>query len=385
MYRSFLLICLLFLSSYVYGQNKPAEVDQKIHGGIEVSSEGVKAAVIRISDAEQGSGLEVVFTESSAITLVQLNNGTFKPEIVKAVGQAVTDYYTRIQEQFKVPDEQTYIFGSSDLKADSLRELVDEIRNRTGKTITFLKLESDVQLSTVGTIPRRYREGTIWYDNRSLSVLIDVGSDTTTGGYQQLRQPIYGNPYYDYVALRMDRGTVSFANEVRQMKELRKNKITLKEFAAAARKFSEENIRTELKKESERKPGLVNRKKIYLSGGIVRALATFLYPQDRRPFVPITVEDLNIFYRRAINDPDILLSPDLSNIGDSELLRQIQSEIKSLRKTFNSTSLIAGAEILRTLAVEFNFQGEDKKIFFARHGNLGLILSYLRMQAESVP
>ena len=385
MYRSFLIICLLFLSSYAYSHNKTTEVDQKIHGGIEVSPEGVKAAVIRISDAEQGSGLEVVFTELSPIALVQTVNGTFKPEIVKAVGEAITEFFTRMQQQFKVPEEQIYIFGSSDLKEENLGDLVDAVRNTTGKTITFLNLESDVQLSTVGTIPRRYREGTTWFDNRSLSVLIDIGSDTTTGGYQQLRQPIAGNPYYDYVALRMARGTVNFANEVRQMRELRKSKFTLKEFALAARKFSEETIRKELKQEGERKPGLINRKKIYLSGGIVWALATLLYPQDRRSFVPITVDDLNIFYRRAINDPGILLDPDLSQISDEEQLRQIQSEIKNVRKTFKPTTLIAGAELLRALAMQFNFQGEDKKIFFARHGNLGLILSYLRMQAENVP
>jgi len=385
MYRSFLLICFLFLSSYVYSHHKPKGVDQKIHGGIEVSSEGVKAAVIKISDAEQGSGLEVVFTELSAIALVQNSDGSFKPEVVKTVGQVITEFFTRMQQQFKVPEEQIYIFGSSDLKAESLSDLVDEVRNTTGKTITFLNLESDVQLSTVGTIPRRYREGTTWYDNRSLSVLIDVGADTTTGGYQQLRQPIVGNPYYDYVALRMPRGVVNFSNDVRRMRELRKDKITLKEFALAARKFSEGTIRAELRNERERKPGLVNRKKVYLSGGIVWVLVTLLYPQDRRSFVPITVDDLNIFYRRAITDPEILLSPDLSNISDPELLSQIQSDLKNVRKTFKPTSLIAGAEILRSLAAEFNFQGEDKIIFFARYGNLSLILSYLRMQAENVP
>jgi hypothetical protein len=385
MIRSFLLICLLFPFSYVDSHNKTTEVDQKIHGGIEVCSEGVKAAVIRISDAEQGSGLEVVFTELTALALVQNDNGAFKPEILKAAGQAITEFFTRMQQQFKIPEDQIYIFGGSDIKAESLGELVDDVKNTTGKTIRFLNLDSDVQLSTVGTIPRRYREGTTWFDNRSLSVLIDIGNDTTTGGYQQLRQPIVGNPYYDYVALRMGMGTVNFTNEVSRMKELKKSQITLREFARAARKYSEETIREELKKETEKKPGLLNRKKVYLSGQIVWALVTLLYPQDRRSFVPITVNDLNIFYRRAINDPEGLLSPDLSNISDADLLGQIQADIKSVRRTFKPTSLVAGAEILRTLASELNFQGEDKKIFFARYGNLSLILSYLRMQAENIP
>jgi hypothetical protein len=79
------------------------------------------------------------------------------------------------------------------------------------------------------------------------------------------------------------------------------------------------------------------------------------------------------------------LFPDLSNISDAELLRQIQADLKNVRRTFKPTSLVAGAEILRTLASELNFQGEDKKIFFARYGNLSLILSYLRMQAENIP
>lgn len=386
MARAFLSICLLISALSLNTKCQTAKAGQidkgKLFGGIEIGSEGIKAAAIRVSDAGQGYDLEVVFTESSFMALVQNNNGMFRTEAVKATAQEVWKLDTKMQQQFKVPTEQIYIIGTSDLRAYNLEELIKEVRDMTGKTMTFLELEADVRLTIVGTIPRRYREGTTWFDNRSLSVLIDVSADNTKSGYQQVRQPVIGNPYYDYVVLSVPKGTVNFTNEVNQ--QVQEND-DLKKFALTAKKLSEDSLRTSLRNEIESRPGLANRKKVYLSGGIVWALATLLHPEDRRPFVPITVNDINTFYNRAVNNPQALLQPDLSQIRDAGLRKDVETDLKTVRSIFSAKSLVAGAEILRTLASECNFQGEGKRILFARFSNLSLILSYVRSRAENEP
>lgn len=377
-----LLAGLMILASNTYGQVAIAgKTDQgRLHGGIEIDFGGVKAAVVRVSDAEQGSGAEVVYTEVLNTTLARTPNGRFAPEAVKATGQAVRTLYTRMQQQYQVPSRQVYIVGSSDLDAENLEDLADEVRDITGEAITFLSLESDVRLSIIGTIPRRYREGAIWFDNRSQSVLIDIGGGKTKGGYQQIREPLTGAPYYDFASVGIPKGTTTFTDEINQAAG---KDADIKTFALSARTLSEGSVRTALRNELGMRPGLAHRKKVYLSGSIVQAMITLLRPEDRQSFIPITVNDINAFHQRAVYAPQALLNPDLSRIRDDGIRKEVERELDAVRSIFTPKSLIAGAEILKAVTSEYNFQEEGKKILFARFSQLSLILSYVRLQVES--
>jgi hypothetical protein len=374
-----------------YGQadNTKTAEQSELYGGIEISRDGIKAIVIRLTDTEQGYDVKIVHSEAINVRSIQVGRlgiGKLTPEAIKSAGQAVQQLYTQMQQQYKVSRERIYIIGSNDLKADNQKELVDEISDKTGKTVTFLSAMAEARLSVIGTIPKRYREGETWFDNRSLSVLIDIGSSRTKGGYQQIRQLLSGNTHYDFVALGIPRGAVNFAYEVSYAVG---ENVELKKFAFVARMFGEGTIRTDLRgqlrNELESKPGLAYRKKVYLSGGIAWAVATSLYPEDRRSFVPITVDDIRLFHQRAVNSPQALLHPGLSRIRDGEIRKELERELEAMRSNFTPESLIAGAEILKAVANEYNFEGEGKKILFARYGHLSLILSYVRLQAENGP
>ncbi len=377
---------ILAFSSNAYGStNADGQVSitgktdrGKLHGGIEIDPEGIKAAVIRVSDAEQGSGAEVIYTEVLNTALMRAQDGKFAPEVIEAVRKL----YTYMQQQYQVPSQQVYIIGSSDLEADNLEDLVKEVRDNTGKAITFLSLQSEVRLGIIGTIPRRYRVGAIWFDNRSHSVLIDIGSDKSKSGYQQIRQPLVGNPYYDFVAGGIPKGTTTFTDEINQAVGA---DADLKKFALGARTLSEKSIKAALRNELETRPGLAYRKKVYLTGAIVRAMVTLIRPEDRQTFIPITMDDINVFYQRAVNAPEALLNTNLSQIRDDEIRKEVERDLEAVRSTFTPKSLIAGAEILKAVADEYNFQGEGKKILFVRFSHLSSILSYVRLQAENGP
>ncbi|MCI0423872.1 MAG: hypothetical protein L0312_32450, partial [Acidobacteria bacterium] len=369
------LFILALISNTCRQSSAAGMADQsKLHGGIEIDPEGIRAAVIRASDSEQGSAAEVVYTEVFNTTLRRNQNGKFTPEVIKTAGQAVRRLYTRIQQQYQVPQSQVYVIGSSDLDAENLADLANEVRNATGRTMTFLSLEAEVRLSIIGTIPRRYREGTTWFDNRSQSALIDIGSDNTKGGYQQLRQPLVGNPYYDFVAIEIPKGVASFTNEVNRAAG---DGAGIKQFALSARVLSDGYIKAALKNELEKTPGLVYRKKIYLNGALIRAMTTLLRPEDRQLFIPITMDDINTFYQRAVNAPQALLNPNLSKVRDSEMRKEAERDLEAVRSAFTPKNLIAGAEILKTVASECNFQEEGKKILYARFSHLSSILSYV--------
>ncbi|HKX30013.1 MAG TPA: hypothetical protein VJ302_20155 [Blastocatellia bacterium] len=358
----------------------PKNDQDNLHGGIEIDSDGIKAAVIRISGA--GGGTQIVYTDATNTLLKQTTGGKLSPEAVKETTQIVLDYYTRLREQYGVPSKQVSIVSGSDLKAENLEELTGEIKRSTGKDLAFLSLESEVRLSIIGTIPLRYREETFWYNNRNQSMWIDVGSHKIKGGYQQIRQPLTGTPYYDFVALGVPKGLTVLTDEVNSAVG---ENAEVRRFALNAKQLCDGSIKSALKNELETKPGLEYRKRIYLTGSIVWALTTLMHPEERQSFIPITVEDINLFHQRAINSPRGLLNPSLTQIRDEETRRQVDRDLKAVRSYFTIKSLIAGAELLKAVAGEYGFQDPGKSLLFPRFGHLSVILSYVRLQAENGP
>jgi len=384
--RAFLLISLftVALSSNTGWRILAAEETDKghLHGGIEIDPEGIKAAVIQVSDADQGAGAKVVFTEEFNVALRRDQDGRFTQEVVKTAARAIQEYHTIIRQQYEVPAQQIYVIGSSDFDASDLEQLAKEVRSNIGAGIAFLSAESEARLNVIGTIPRRYKEGETWFDNRSQSVVIDIGSIKTKGAYQQYRQPLVGAPYYDFVAVEIPTGIANFTDEINRAAG---ENAGVNKFATSARALSGSFIKAPLRGELKRKPGLEYRKKIYLNGAIVRAMMTLLHPDDRRPLVPLTMEDIDVFHERAVTSPQALLNPNLSRIRSDEIRKEVEKELEAVKISFTTKNLIAGAEILKSIASECNFQEEGKKIFYARFSNMSLISSYLLLRAADAP
>lgn len=376
-----LLVTLLLLAcaDVITAQpRKPAPPPaEELHGGIEIGAKGIKSIAVRITGDERGYSVNILNTEVLNTTIVQTKNGKFTPEAIRETGSVAQRFYQRLRQDYRIPPEHIHIAGSSGLIGDNLQELAEEVRKRTGQEMAFLDVETEAQLRIAGSIPRRYRIGGAWYDNRSVAVLIDIGSGDTKGGYQVLRQSSTGAAEYDYITWGVPKGTVTFTSEVSKAAGETANYQT---FARRAQSLSPESVRALLRSEVARKPGLINRKRVYLSGGIVWSMMTLIRPEDRSTFTPVTVDDINTFYNRAITNPDALLNPDLSRIRDRALRQEAEREVESVRNTFTPKNLIAGAEILRAVAAEMNLTG--KQMYYARYGYLAWILSYVRLQAE---
>jgi len=372
-----LLAVLMASPHYAQARKAPAPETEQLHGGIEIGSKGIKAVAVRVSGEDEGYAVKILYAEIINTTPVQTKDGRFTPEAIRDTGNAVGRFYQRMLQEYRVPAENIHLVVSSGLVGENPQDLAAEIRRSTNQTPLFLDVDSEVQLTISGAIPRRYRSGQRWYDNRNISVLIDIGSGNTKGGYQQLRQVAIGIPDYDYVTWGVTKGTVTYTTEVSKAAGEASDYVT---FVKHSQELSNNSLRAPFRNEAARKPGLINRKKVYLSGGIVWAMATLLRPEDRRPFTPLTTDDINTFYTRAVANPEALLEPDLSRITNAALRQDAEREVESVRNTFTPKNLIAGAEILRAAAAEMNLTG--KRLLFVRYGHLAWILSYVRLQAE---
>ncbi len=349
----------------------------ELYAGIELCAEGVKVVALRVFSNDEKPGDKLVYSEFVHLPLGSISRQETTSEIAGEAALAVQKLLTRLRQQYQVPDERIYLIGSSQFGADQKECLASAISETTGKTLTFLNAAIEFQLSIVGTIPQREKIDGAWIDNRNTSVLIEIGTFSTRGGYQFLRHLPIAPPRYEFISMNIPRGAVSLAAEI----DLAVGKTdNLSAVIQLTREVCATSFSEALRRARESKPGLLNRRRVYLTGDIVRALAILLYPEDRRIFVPLTEADIALFGRKAAHDPRALLNPNLSQIRSRELRQEIEGELQSVRNTFTHGQLIAGAEMLKTVAGEFNWR--EKKIWFARFGHLGCLLTYVHLQAE---
>jgi hypothetical protein len=374
-----LLVCLVlcFLSAVTQGQlgaSNPSGQSSQLYGGIELSDEGVTAIVMQVV---QGDELRPIYTEMNRLSLARISSGDFPPQAATDAAKAVLSALNRLRQQYRVPIDRIYLIGSSGLKADPPKDLENTIRNTTGLQLEFLDPMAEIQLSIPGTIPRTIKVGANLIDNRNTSVLIHIGGSSTQGGYEMLKYSTSTSdtPTFDFVAMSIPQGLVSYTNEVSRVVGANADQYV---FTREVKASGAINFRKALRKELELKPGLMHRKRVYLTGNLAWAMATLMYPDNRDPFVSITYDAIMQFAEKIGRSPKTLADQDISYIRNRGLRQEVDQELTEVKATFHPFQLIAGAEMLKAAAEEFKWQ--DKKIMFARFGNLGCLSSHVRLQ-----
>ncbi len=377
----FLLLLLLveFSASNVFSQNsRLASIpSRELHGGIEINLRGAQAIGLRISGEEENFNVSILYTEL-ILSPLATNEGKFTPESIREMATAAQKHVRRMQQDYRIPPEQIYITITPSVIAANVAELVSEIRTRTARTVTPLDVETTVQLGISGSIPRRYKLNNRWYENRNISMLVEVMGNKVQGGYQVNRLSEFGGGgTYDFVTFEVPKGSLGLAAEASKLVGDKADRAT---FARTTSSLTEKFIRAPLRAEAQRKLGLSTRKKVYLAGPIMRIMSATILLDDTRTYVPVTTNDINSLYNQLVNDPEALLTPDLTRIKSEETRQLVQNGLQAARIAFTTKELIAAAEILRALVSELELQ--NKKIYFPRYHHLSHILSFVRLQPE---
>jgi hypothetical protein len=357
------------------GQAKQPDAADGVYGGIEVSPEGVTAVALRVSRNEGEADFKLAYSEVVRLALWRRSDGAFAPQASAKAAQAVSAALARLKREYRAAPDHIYLIGSSRLGADRPADLVGAIKEATGLTLTFLEEETEVQLKIAGTVPKVGREGAAAIDSRNTSALMHIGAASVYGGYELLRYSQSSGPAVDFAAVNVPQGVMSYEHEISRVVGPNAN---LSAFTQEVKASGAKAFRQALRSEIESKPGLMHRKRVFLTGNMVWAVATMLYPGDRQPFIPLTHDDVAQFAERIARTPKELAYQNLSFIRDLRLRQEVQQEFEAIRATFTPQQLIAGAELLRAASEELKWQ--DKKILFARLGHFGGILSYVRLQ-----
>jgi hypothetical protein len=327
-------------------QAPPAPNPKELHGGIEVSLRSVRAIVLRVPTNAEGDNVpRILFSDQLNPSTPFPKDDKPTPEYVRDLAQTVQKLSERLQRELRVPPNQIHLLGLSDVAGQTRDDLARELQDRVGREIMFLDAKGETELNIAGNIPRQYQLEGKRYDNRSISLLLDITATNVRGGYQQLGLTSRGRAEYDYVTWDIPITTNG-----------------------------------PLRAEATQNPGLMMRKKVYLMGNIVWALTALLYPQNQGDYAPLTIEDINGFYYRAMTDPEALLNPDLSKIRDENARKEARKGREAIKAIYTPRTLAAGAEALKTAATELNLA--DKQLIFARNSNWARLVNFVRLQIE---
>src|SRR5262249_7652656 len=178
-------------------------------------------------------------------------DGSFQENAIPETADAVEKFYKQLQEEFKVAPENIFIVGSSGLpNAPNRDALVAAVREKTGKTMSFITVDQEVSLTILGAVPP---------NDRAKALLLDIGIGNTKGGCYENQGGSYQLP-----AMSLPLGSVTFATKVKD--EAKASNI---EFAEAAAKLRDSLLAKPLSEQVAAHPGLVKADPVYLSGGIV--------------------------------------------------------------------------------------------------------------------
>jgi len=321
----------------------PALNPKELHGGIEIALRSVRAIVLSVPTSPVGDNIpKILISDQINPSTPFSKDDKPTPEYIQDLTQAVQKLSERLQRDFRVPPNQIHLLGLSELAGQIRDDLAREIQDKIGKEILFLDAKGETELNIAGNIPRQYQLDGKRYDNRSISMLLDITATNVRGGYQQLKMT-RGRAEYDYVTWDIP-------------------------------------INGPLRAEVAKNPGLMMRKKVYLVGNIVWALSALLYPQDQGDYAPLTIEDINRFYYRATTDPEALLNPDLSKIRNENARKEAREDREAIKAIYTPRTLAAGAEALKKAATGLNLA--DKQLVFARNSNWARLVNFVRLQIE---
>jgi exopolyphosphatase/pppGpp-phosphohydrolase len=344
----------------------PGAIRAAVHGGIEIGAKGVKALVVEATGNGEDVRVKIKLSDTTNTALVAgiAGTGRFTQKALDDTVGAVKKYYNRFRGEFQITPQHIYVVGSSGLfapiaaKPDLIKEnqtrLAMAIKEQLNLPLTYIDVRREVELSIVGTLPN---------NRRKTGILIDVGGGNTKGGCQTGpgKFATFGFPF----------GTVTFSALAR------KNRAR---DARALSQLCDKTVVPLLKSKLSDLPSLANRDRVYLSGGVVWALATFTHPTASRTFTALTRKDVKAFEAGLAAHPGEYPEPDLSAVKDKELRRRALAEIARVKKVYRPEQLLAGTQIVKSV---FQHLGSDRQFFFARHGYLGWILAYVNEAAVS--
>ncbi|HEV2666612.1 MAG TPA: hypothetical protein VG324_16965, partial [Blastocatellia bacterium] len=127
----------------------PAADPKELHGGIELALRSVRAIALRVSNAE-GDNIKIINSDHLTPLTPFPRDDKPTPEYIRDLAQAAQKLTEKLQRDFRVPPNQIYLLGLSDLTGQTRDDLAREVQDKIGKEIMFLDAKGETELNIAG-------------------------------------------------------------------------------------------------------------------------------------------------------------------------------------------------------------------------------------------
>ncbi len=351
-FKKLLLTTFLFivLINFSFAQNN-------LYAGIEIGSKGIKMSVIEINNIKKGDFTVLSYwTENIGISKgIAIDGKLAKADIDKA-GFVVTNNYIKIRDEFKVAIENIYLVGSSGVAmASNTAELIEVVKIAVNKDLEFIDAQTEGKMLLKGCVPPNdYKD----------SMVLDIGGGNTKGGYIDVKN----DDNFVFFPLSLNYGTVTLTEAV--IKKMRTESIN---------EFNEKSfgfmpiLREQINLMYGKSPIALEKEKLYMSGGAVWAFYT-LYNEGKAS------QTFNEFKLEDVLGYDAIIK---NNFQTYEKLAKTNKDVEMVLKTYSQKYLISGSNILQ-VALEAVPGINDKKLIFAKEGQIAWLISYIADKSKKV-
>ncbi len=349
---------ILFVSVFLFlfFQNCLFAQESGIFAGIEIGSKGIKMSVIEVTNIKKGSfNIKSYWSENVGIARGISIDGNLAQEDIEKAATVVLSNYIKIKDDMKVPDENIFIVGSSGVAmAKNTQELITKIKLSTNKDVEFIDAQTEGRMLLRGCVPPvDYKD----------SMVLDIGGGNTQGGYIDVRN----NDTFVFFPLSVNYGTITLTEAV--IKKTKRDDIA--EYNEKIFGFLP-ILRDQIKAMYGTSPVALEKEKVFMSGGAVWAFYTLYNGAAKETFSQFKLEDV-LYYDAVLKN----------NFKKFEELAKTDKDAEKVLKTYSQKYLISASNILLA-CLEAIPEVNDKKLYFAKEGQIAWLVSYIADRSKKV-
>ena len=349
-----LILLNLFFSITAFSQ-------KSLYAGIEIGRRAIKVSVLDVNNIKKAD-YKILYFWTERINFAEHidKTGEITQDDIDRTSSIVVDQLKKIRAEYKMPEENIFIVAAplftSARNIDALR---NKITSQINKDVEILNVNEEAKTLVKGAIPP------VDYAN---AFLLDIGAQTTKGGYiDELK-----DDKLEFIPLELNLGTMTLTEAV-QKTVVNQNQVN--DMSVYQEKSFDFNsvLLKKVKEMFDKNPLLSKKEKMYLSGGAVWAFATLYYNENvKEHYVALSKEDV-------INYDAILKN----NFSKFTTLAKTNKEAARVLTTYDQKYLISANNILLS-CLESIPDLEKKKIFFVKEGQTIWLISYIADRSKKV-
>ncbi len=329
---------------------------KNLYAGIQIGTSDVTLAIFKTQ-------YESDFYEKDIRSIIRVPNLGLTADASGSYrqGQVALQACLDTIQRYNIPGERTFIVFSSDVLASPVAkstlyaQLTSVLPKNSPLHIdTTLTPAREAELFTIGAIPRR-----VW----PTTSMLNMGSTGITYGY--FDKPVGTAPKtFHYGSSPVGINTLVNQIDPRRFATIDTYQREVRRLVGA---MADTNLVAPL-------PGLNQRRTVGVSGTIVLALATYLYPEKAgKTAVPVTLTDVQRFRQLALTDYDALIQPNLTGITDLAIRDKAAQDVRNVQNQLTRKQLIAGALLLEAAFGAYRDKPTPKRFVFIRDSDIGWV------------